>query len=95
MRLLLCDALAHAAELAEGAINLLPHRLTRAGFHLGYGRMEAPAGPVQDGRHHLQIAQQFSIWRGALWARWGRGRDLLVRFQKQFGLSQNPFPEAG
>jgi hypothetical protein len=62
MGLLLCDALAHAAELAESAINLLPHCLTRAGFHLAYGGMEPPAGPVHDGRHHLQIAQQFRGW---------------------------------
>jgi len=56
MRLLLCDALAHAAELAEGAIDLLPRRFTLAVFHPGYRRMQPSAGPVHDGRYHLQIA---------------------------------------
>jgi len=78
MRLLLCHSLAHTAELAQGAVDLLPRLLTLAVFHLWCGHVQPPAGTVHNRQHHFQIAQQFRGWCRRRW-RW---RELLVGLQK-------------
>ena len=50
---------------------------------------EAPAGPVGDGDDHRQIAQQFIRQRRGL------RLDLLLCFEKQFGIVQNAPPYLG
>jgi len=45
-----------AAELVHGAIHLAPRLVTVAAVHQLSGAGQPPAGPVGDGRHHLQVA---------------------------------------
>jgi hypothetical protein len=44
------------AELLDGAIHLAPRLVAVAAVHQLGGAGQPPAGPVGDGRHHLQVA---------------------------------------
>jgi len=87
MRFLLrLDFFVDAAELALNAIDLVPR-----GFRLlliqlrGSGACQPPLRAVYDRHHHLQIAQQFSARSGGSFL-----LRLLLRFEKQVGIVQNP-----
>jgi hypothetical protein len=76
------------AEFALGAINLLPQLIALVAVQLDGGTRQAPVGPTQDRRRHLQVARQF---------RGGGGRRLgcalPLGFQKQLRLLQNPLAD--
>ena len=53
-----------------------------------FGRSREPAaGPLGDGLHHVQVAQQLLGWGD-----WRRRLHLPLRFQEQLGLLQDPLP---
>lgn len=55
-------------------------------IHHGCRSPQTPTGPAGDGDDHRQIAQQLiRQWRGFR-------LDLLLRFEKQFGVFQNALP---
>src|SRR5438128_7766418 len=57
-------------------------------IYLDRGAHQSPMGPVGDGHHHLQIAQEFGNGGGRR-----MGLALPLRFEKQLGLFENPLPD--
>lgn len=67
-----------------GAVDMAPRLITLRAIQVWRGGGQSPAGPVDDRRSRLQIAQEFVRRR--------RGRlrlDLPLRFQKQLRLREN------
>ena len=91
LRLLRClfrDLGGQTAELVAGAIQNVSQLFALAAIYLDRGAHQSPMGPVGDGHHHLQIAQQFGNGGGRR-----MGLALPLRFEKQLGLFENPLPD--
>ncbi len=73
-------------QIVQGALDLLVRVLQLRRIHQRSGPCEAPARTVGDGYYHLQIARQLDGRR----RRWS---GLLLGFQKQPRLFQNPRPD--
>ena len=77
-------------EFLHGKIELMAHLLALFTIHLFEFRPGPPQpsiGPLSDGRHHLQIAQQF-LERGD-----SCGLRLGLHLQKQLRLFENALPD--
>ena len=76
-----------ALKLFFDPLDLLPRRRALLPIQVQSRRAgQPPMGTVYDGRHHLQVADQFGAcsWRGFL-------LRLPLRFQEQRWIVQNPF----
>jgi hypothetical protein len=74
-------------EFVEGAIQGVSQLFALTAIQVYPGVRQSPVGAVGDGDHHPQIAQQFGDG--------GRRRSelaLLLRFEKQLRLFENPLP---
>lgn len=74
------------AQILHGAFDLALRSVELVLVHQGCCPRQTPAGTVGDGQHHIQIPQQF-IGDG-----WRLGFGLLLRFEKQLRLLDNPLP---
>ncbi len=84
MRLsLLLNPRGQKLQILDGAGDLALCSVKLVLFHQRSRSPKTTAGPVGDGEDHRQIAQQFiGGW-------WCLRLDLLVCFEKQFGIFQN------
>jgi hypothetical protein len=80
--LFLSDSLFHPVQFVPRAFDLALRLFLPLAVHLGQGFGEPPAGTLQDGNGHLQIALECG--RG-----WSGGGRLPLRFQKQFRLGED------
>ena len=80
--LFLCHARRHPLQLPARAFDLTLCLFLLPAVHLRQGFAEPPAGAMQNGHRHLQLAIQSR--RGRL-----GGRRLPLRLQKQFRLGQD------
>jgi hypothetical protein len=78
------DFFRQTAELMNGVLNLVLGFHALPTIHPG-NPLQSPAGAMGDGGDHVQIPQKLGHYGGR-----GMRLDLLLGFQKQFGLLQNP-----
>ena len=80
--MLLREALRHTVQLMAEVFDLPARRLALLRVHFrGCRASQSPLGTVDDGRGHLQIAQQCGgLWGGSFWF------GLRLGFEKQLGL---------
>jgi hypothetical protein len=75
--------------LPLNALELMLHRLALLTIHFGRrGSRQTPLCPVDDRRHHLQIADQVGPGPG-----WSFFLGLALCFEEQLGSIQNAFPQ--
>jgi hypothetical protein len=80
--LFLSDARRHPVEFAASAFHPVLRLFLLPAVHLRQGFGKPPAGALQNGNRHLQIALESG--RGRTGSRW-----LPLRFQKQFRLGED------
>jgi hypothetical protein len=78
------------SKFALGAIDLLPQLVSLWAIQLDGDAAQAPAGPAEDRRDHLQIARHFGEDGGRR-----LGFALPLGFQKQLRLLQNALADGG
>jgi hypothetical protein len=79
------DSFRHPRQFPPSAFDPALGLLLLRAIHFEHGFAEPPAGALQDGERHLQIALDLFDCR-RLGCRW-----LSLRFQKQFRLGENAF----
>jgi hypothetical protein len=82
--LFLSDSFRHPVEFPARAFDPALRLFLLPAVHLRQGFGEPPAGAMQDGNRHLQVALESDRGRPD-------GRRLPLRFQKQFRLGEDAF----